>query len=165
MSCRVLAIRASERIASTQQATVLMDRLIAQLKKYRVWAGGFEETLQRARSASGELGPDFVWQDEMVDFWAPFSEIQREIFTLDEALRRSSEALADLIESYIDPPSRAQIEFATEGARFLPRNGHQRRQIAYQVRRLEMWHQNFAQWLRMALGELEVARQEIEEPG
>jgi len=161
MNCRAVPVGARGRIASRELASKYLDQAVAQLKKYQTWAAGFSETLAHARRASEELEDPLVWQDDFVDFWEPFTTIQRDLIELYEALRRVNAALADLVEAYIDPPQSAQIEYATEGSRFLDRDGYHRKQIAYSVARLQAWHRNFARWIRLAVGELEIARREI----
>jgi hypothetical protein len=161
MNCRAVPVGSRDRIASRDLTSEYLDQALAQLKKYETWAAGFSETLAHARLASTELGEPLVWQDDFVDFWEPFTVIQEELIGLYEGLRRVNAALADLIEAYIDPPQNAQIEYGTENARFLDREGYHRRQIAYSVDRLKAWHRNFAHWVRVAIREIEIARREI----
>lgn len=161
MNCRVLPFDRRSRVASRQIAATHLDKAFAQLKKYQAWSSGFVETLAHARRQSEEIGPQLVWQDELVDFWEPFTSIQRELIELFERIRNVNAGLAELIETYIDPPQNAQIEAATEGAQFLERAGYSRKQIAYGVKRLELWHQRFQAWLKSALRELQIVRGEI----
>ena len=161
MPCRVIPLLASNRVAHRDLVIGYVNEAITQLKKYEAWAGGFSETLVRARASAGDLEEGFVWQDEWVDFWEPFTVIQRELFSLYDSLLGVNTPFAELVESYIDPPEKAQIEFATDGAKMLSREGFSRKQIAYQVARLERWHQNFGHWLGEALRELQTARREI----
>lgn len=161
MSCRAIAVGSRDRIASREIASKYLGQAVSQLKKYETWAAAFPETLAHARRASAELGEPLVWQDDFVDFWEPFTIIQRDLIELYEQLRRVNASLADLLEAYIDPPQNAQIEHATNSARFLDREGYERKQIAYSVDRLQAWHRNFVRWVRVALREIEIARREI----
>jgi hypothetical protein len=161
MNCRAAPVGSSDRIASRALTSKYLTEALAELKKYETWAAGFSETLAHARRASAELGEGLVWQDDFVDFWEPFTVIQRELIGLFEQLRGVNVALADLVEAYIDPPHNAQIEYATDAASFLDREGYDRKQIAYDVGRLRAWHRHFQHWTRVAVRELEMARREI----
>jgi hypothetical protein len=161
MNCRVVPLSPRDRVASAQLVSGYLDRAIAQLRKYKAWSGGFGETLARAKKESADIAPQLVWQDELVEFWQPFTSIQLALIGLYEQISEANVGLGDLLEAYIDPPDSAQIEAATEDAQFLERDGHGRKQIAYNVRRIEQWHQNFNRWLGTALRELQSARSEI----
>jgi|SRR5688572_3047266 len=150
-------------LATVEKAVGYLDEAHAQLLKYRAWVKGFSQTLAEAERVSADLGGQFVWQDELVDFWEPFSVIQGALIALYERLRTVNPALADMVEAYIDPPHNAQIEFATDGAVFRERQGYPRKQIAYKVDRLRIWHRNFAHWIQLAVGEIAVARREMSE--
>lgn len=161
MNCRVVPLLSRDRVASRRAVSSYLDTAIGQLKKYQAWSAGFTETLAHAKRESRDIGPQLVWQDELVDFWEPFTVIQRELIEVYERIRDVNAALAELVEAYIDPPQTAQIEAATDGAQFLEREGYSRKQIAYDVARLELWHQRFQRWLATALRELQSARGEI----
>jgi hypothetical protein len=133
------------------------------VKKYEVWAASFPSTLKQAKRGSLDIDdPQLVWQDELVEFWLPFTSIQQDLFALHDDLRDVNIVLADMIEPYIDPPATAQIEYATEAPVFLSRAGsNNRKQIAYKTSRLEAWHRNFTHWVRVAFRELEFARADL----
>lgn len=170
-SCRSLPLRITDRIMSDRVARqhvaadvtrALLEECLAELKKYKAWSSTFPATLKGARASSrGDLGGDFVWQDDFIDFWGPFTSIQRELLSLYDDIADANPHLAGRIESYIDPPAKAQIEFATEVTAFLERQGFDRKQIAYNTRRLEAWHDNFGKWLDDALEKLRAVESKL----
>lgn len=167
-SCRSVPLRGVDRVShprvggDAHAVPQYLATASSHVKKYEVWASSFRSTLEQAKEQSRDLDdPGFVWQDELVEFWLPFTSIQRDLFALFEEIRRASPSLADLLEPYIDPPSFAQIEYATEGAKFLDRINYDRKQIAYDLQRLGRWHEHFTGWVQVALRELTNANREI----
>jgi hypothetical protein len=161
MPRQTIALRVTERIMSDRvarqhlavdESRALFEEALAQLEKYKAWSSTFPATLRGARlSSRKDLDGDFVWQDDFIDFWEPFTSIQRELLALYDDVMDANPETASRIESYLDPPTKAQIEFATEVTEFLERPGFKRNQIAYDVRRLEIWHKHFSAWLDIAL--------------
>lgn len=148
---RVMSERVAVRhVAADDEAREVLEAALNQLRKYRAWLTGFPATLRHAQGVSAEIGDDYVWQDDFVDFWAPFTSIQRELLSLFDTVSDVSPDAAATAEPYMDPPDDAQIEFVTEDTRFLERAGYPRKQIAYSTQRLEAWHANFAHWLGKA---------------
>jgi hypothetical protein len=148
-----------ERVARQHLAAddtkALLEEALAQLKKYETWSATFDGTLRHALAEAPEDLPDnFVWQDDFVEFWAPFTEIQRELFTLYDSIEEINPDVAQRVEQHLDPPAKAQIEYATEVTEFFTRKGFGRRQIAYDIRRLQAWHANFTNWLGGAIRSL-----------
>jgi len=173
-NCRGIPLRASDRIPSLaaehrrtargpHEAPGYLREVSSLVKKYEVWAASFPATLKQAKKGSLDIDdPELVWQDELVEFWRPFTSIQRDLFALHDDLRDVNAVLADMIEPYIDPPATGQIEYATETPQFLDRAGNNGKQIAYDTRRLVAWHRNFTHWVRVALRELNLAHADLE---
>lgn len=153
-SCHGIPLRVANRAMAVDNGFVsaLLEEAASQLHKYKAWSSTFIATLNAARLSSREdLGGDFVWQDDFVEYWEPFTSIQRELLAIYDNLSDLDAPLAALVEPYIDPPTKAQIEFAIEDPVFLARPAFNRNQIAYETRRLRVWHQNFTHWLGAAL--------------
>lgn len=172
--CRGIPLRVSDRFISSRVArrhtaadearlvAILLEEAAKQLQKYRAWSTGFMSTLDDARLSSREdLGANFVWQDEIIEFWEPFTGIQHELLSLHDGLLDLDPGLASQAEPHLDPPAKAQIEFATERTEFLARPGFDRNQIAYDSRRLRAWHLNFAHWVEGAVKGIRQLRSEI----
>jgi hypothetical protein len=163
MSCRGIPFRVAERLLSHRVAhrhaadearvlPILFAEALNQLKKYKVWSSSFPEMLRQANHFSREdLGAHFVWQDALIEFWEPFTSIQHELLSLHDGIRDLNRVLGAKIEPYIDPPAKAQIEFAIEDPKFFDRLPFDRKQIAYDTRRLQVWHRNFVHWVDLAL--------------
>jgi hypothetical protein len=153
MDCRSIPLRVADRVLARQDLKPLLQAALVQLMKYRTWIGNFEGTLARAKRAD-DLPVGFVWQDEFVDFWMPFTSIQKALLDISDRISGQDEGAGLAVEVYLDPPVHAQIEFATDSTQFLDRDGEARKQIAYDTHRLEIWHRNFSQWLERALREV-----------
>jgi hypothetical protein len=129
----------------------LVEEALAQLKKYQAWSSTFERALKYARREAGTLPENFVWQDTFVDFWAHFTETQHELLALYDSIAEINPDVARQVEGHLDPPEKAQIEYATELTEFFTRDGYQRKEIAYDLRRLLAWHVNFESWVDSAI--------------
>jgi len=159
-SCRNIPLRITdrflvERVARQHLASddtrALLEEALAQLKRYERWSATFDRILKHAREGAAESLPDgFVWQDDLVEFWGPFTEIQRELLALYDSLAEVNPTGANAAERHLDPPEKAQIEYATEVTEFFDRDGYNRKQIAYVIRRLQAWQANFTTWLGSA---------------
>lgn len=154
VSERLLSLRVAQRRVAdeTRVLPILYAEALTQLKKYKVWASSFPDVLRVARLESrADIGGLFVWQDALIEFWEPFTSIQYELLALYDGVRDLNQALGARIEPYIDPPAKAQIEFAIEDPKFLQRPEFDRKQIAYDTRRLRAWYRNFVHWVNLAL--------------
>lgn len=160
-SCRSIPVRIAERVLAERVARqhlaaddtgALLEAALGQLRAYRTWSSTFDGTLRHARGEVPEDVPaDFVWQDDFIEFWAPFTQIQRELLALYDNLVDANPVAARRVEEYLDPPAKAQIEYATDVTEFFTREGYGRKQIAYDIRRLQAWHSNFTTWLEGAI--------------
>jgi hypothetical protein len=150
--------RVARQHLAADDTRALLDAAIDQLREYKTWSSTFDSTLRHARRGAPESLPlNFVWQDDLIEFWSPFTTIQRELLALYDSILEVNPDVAGRVEDHLDPPQKAQIEFATDVTEFFTREGFDRKQIAYDIRRLQTWHANFTTWLEGALRGLRAA--------
>lgn len=170
-SCRSIPVRITDKIMvarvarqhlAADDSKVLLEEALAHLREYRTWSATFDATLKQARREDSEdLPPNFVWQDDLVEFWVHFTDTQRELLALYDSIEEVNPHLAARVEEFLDPPAKAQIEYATELSEFFTREGYPRKQIAYDIRRLQVWHANFSNWLEIATRGLRAATSKL----
>lgn len=166
-SCRSIPVRITDKIMAGRVARqhlaaddtrALLEEAVVQLREYKTWSSTFDSVLRHARREAPESLPlNYVWQDDFIGFWAHFTSVQRELLALYDGIAELNPDVAERVEQHLDPPQKAQIEYATEVTKFYTRDGYDRKQIAYDIRRLQAWHANFTSWLDDALQGLRAA--------
>lgn len=132
-----------------------------ELRKYKAWIEDFPAALRAAQQSSTDIPDGHVWQDEFVDYWTPFDSIQRQMYDLDEVLediqleKGDFAHYAEQARRYLDPPRKAQIEYAIANPEFRRHPGQDRDLIAYPETRLVQWFRNASRWVEQALRSLQ----------
>ena len=151
---RVLAALPTE---SDLTGTVGTLRAIqGELRKFKAWSTGFDETLDAAQKHSTDAPDGLVWQDDLVEFWAPFGPIQQRLFDLEDKLDPEVSASVD---QFIDEPRAARIEEAINDPKFLKRDGQDA--IAYSEKELRAWYAAFTWWVEYGISGINDAIQRI----
>lgn len=145
-SLTAVKVSVAARMSTVQD---LIKDALGEIQKYRAWSETFPAALQAARRVSEDIPDGFVWQDEFVSYWTPFDAIQRKLFVVVDELESKDPKLARELDPFLDPPKKAQIEFATSDPKFL-NVGSDRAEIAYEETQLRRWHQNFSRWVNQS---------------
>lgn len=154
-----VAGRVATRVKAEVHSVPLFRAILVELKKMRAWAKSFPGALQSARNAL-DTPRNHVWQDELVDFWQPFSAIQEKLFRLSDTLDSEYGAL---VEDYIEPPAGARIDDAISHPRFFDRpNMGSREYIAYSERALQDWFRSFMRWIDGSIQSVEQVIRRVE---
>lgn len=129
-----------------------LDRANAEVINLRTWIDRFNRVLLAARSESGELGAERVWQDRFVKYFEQADPFTTELDKIDDVLEdiylddERVAGLANQARQVLTIPRKAQVTYAIADIDFALNPATGRQGISYSVDRLKEWAQAMSDW-------------------
>lgn len=137
---------------STADLIPTLQRASSEVVNLRTWIDRFDRVLLAARSESGLLGPDRVWQDRFVKYFEQADPFTAELDKLDVVLDdiylddERAGGLANQARQVLIIPRKAQVTYAIADIDFALNPATGRQGISYSVDRLKEWAQVMRDW-------------------